>query len=293
MPVLKIKTRLVSFIIVLAVYIFSFFISFLVFNLFNNIHILLASLLADIAATLVVWVFGIIFGNSSLYDPYWSVAPLIIIPFWILSAGIAFSIFEILLFTAIFLWGIRLTFNWAKRWKGLAHEDWRYIKLKKDNPRLWLLTNLMGINLMPTLIVFIALLPAYFGIVSKESLNILAIIGFIISIASVFIQAVSDFQMDLFKKNKPFSNEFIDRGLWRYCRHPNYYAEVLFWWGIWILQMGINPKIWMTIIGPIVVTTLFIFISIPMMEKHILSSKPSYSVYQRQVAMFIFWFRTK
>lgn len=293
MPVLKIKTRLVSFIIVLAVYIFSFFISFLVFNLFNNIHILLASLLADIAATLVVWVFGIIFGNSSLYDPYWSVAPLIIIPFWILSAGIAFSIFEILLFTAIFLWSIRLTFNWAKRWKGLAHQDWRYIKLKKDNPRLWFLTNLIGINLMPTLIVFIALLPAYFGIVSKGSLNILTMLGFTISIASVFIQAASDFQMDLFKKNKPFSNEFIDRGLWRYCRHPNYFAEVLFWWGIWILQMGINPKIWMTIIGPIVVTILFIFISIPMMEKHILSSKPSYSVYQRQVAMFIFWFRTK
>ena len=293
MPVLKIKTRLVSFIIVLAVYIFSFFISFLVFNLFNNIHILLASLLADIAATLVVWVFGIIFGNSSLYDPYWSVAPLIIIPFWILSAGIAFSIFEILLFTAIFLWSIRLTFNWAKRWKGLAHQDWRYIKLKKDNPRLWFLTNLIGINLMPTLIVFIALLPAYFGIVSKGSLNILTMLGFTISIASVFIQAVSDFQMDLFKKNKPFSNEFIDRGLWRYCRHPNYFAEVLFWWGIWVLQMGINPKIWMTIIGPIVVTILFIFISIPMMEKHILSSKPSYSVYQRQVAMFIFWFRTK
>lgn len=293
MPVLKIKTRLVSFIIVLAVYIFSFFISFLVFNLFNNIHILLASLLADIAATLVVWVFGIIFDNSSLYDPYWSVAPLIIIPFWILSAGIAFSIFEILLFTAIFLWGIRLTFNWAKRWKGLAHQDWRYIKLKKDNPRLWFLTNLIGINLMPTLIVFIALLPAYFGIVSKGSLNILTMLGFTISIASVFIQAASDFQMDLFKKNKPFSNEFIDRGLWRYCRHPNYYAEVLFWWGIWILQMGINPKIWMTIIGPIVVTILFIFISIPMMEKHILSSKPSYSVYQRQVAMFIFWFRAK
>jgi steroid 5-alpha reductase family enzyme len=293
MPVLKIKTRLVSFIIVLAVYIFSFFISILVFNLFNNIHILLSSLLADIAATLAVWFFGIIFDNSSLYDPYWSVAPLVIIPFWILSAGTSFSLFEILLFTAIFLWGIRLTFNWAKRWKGLSHQDWRYIKLKKDNPRLWFLTNLIGINLMPTLIVYMALIPAYFGIVSKGSLSILAIVGFIISIASVFIQAISDFQMDLFKKNRLFPNEFINSGLWRYCRHPNYFAEVLFWWGIWILQVGINPKIWMTIIGPVVVTILFIFISIPMMEKYILSSKPSYSVYRSQVAMFIPWFRIK
>jgi steroid 5-alpha reductase family enzyme len=205
MAIRKIKTRLVSFIIVLAVYIFSFFISFLVFNLFNNIHILLATLLSDVAVTLVVWVFGIIFSNSSLYDPYWSVAPLIIVPFWIFSAGNSFSLFEILLFTAIFLWGIRLTVNWAKRWKGLSHQDWRYIKLKKDNPRLWFLTNLIGINLMPTLIVFMALIPAYFGIVSEGTLSILTIMGFAICVASVFIQAVADFQMDLFKKNSNYS----------------------------------------------------------------------------------------
>jgi steroid 5-alpha reductase family enzyme len=293
MSLLKIKTRSVSFIIVLAVYVFSFFISFLVFNLFDNIHILISTLLADIAATLIVWIFGTMFGNSSLYDPYWSVAPLIIIPFWIVSAGISFSLFEILLFIAIFLWGIRLTINWANRWNGLAHEDWRYIKLKKDNPRLWLFTNLVGINLMPTLIVFVALLPAYFGITSESSINIMAIIGFAICIVSVIIQAISDFQMDLFKKSKPLYGKFIDRGLWRYSRHPNYFAEVLFWWGIWILQMGINPKAWITVIGPVIVTVLFVFISIPMMEKHILASNPSYSDYQKQVAMFIPWLRAK
>lgn len=293
MPALKLKTRLASFIIILAVYAVSFFISFLILKLFNNIHIILATLLADIAATLFVWILGIIFDNSSLYDPYWSVGPLIIIPFWILSAGTQFSISAILILTAIFLWGIRLTINWAKRWRGLAHQDWRYIKLKKDNPRLWFITNLIGINLMPTLIVFMALIPAYFGIISKGSINILAIIGFAICIASVFIQAVSDFQMDLFKKNISFSGEFIDRGLWRYSRHPNYFAEVLFWWGIWIMQMGFQPKMWMTITGPVVVTILFIFISIPMMEKHILSSRPSYKDYQQKVAMFIPWLRTK
>jgi len=289
----KIKTRSVSFIIVLAVYIFSFFISFLILNLFNSIHILLSTLLADIAATLIVWGFGIIFDNSSMYDPYWSVAPLIIVPFWIESSGISFSSFEILLFAAVFLWGIRLTANWAKRWRGLAHEDWRYVKLKKDNPGLWLFTNLVGINLMPTLIVFAALVPAYFGIAGKGVLSILSVIGFAICAASVLIQAVSDFQMDLFKKSKPLPGEFIDRGLWRYCRHPNYFAEVLFWWGIWIMQMGVNSNMWITITGPLVVTLLFIFISIPMMEKHILSSNPSYSEYQKKVGMFIPWLRTK
>ncbi len=293
MPVLKIKSRPVSFIIVLAIYVFSFYIGFLVFNLFDNIHMLLSYLLADMVSTLVVWIFGVIFNNSSLYDPYWSAAPLIIVPLWIFTSKTPFSIFNILLLTAIFLWGVRLTFNWAKRWRGFSHEDWRYVKLKNDNPGLWFLTNLIGINLMPTLIVFMALLPAYFGIVSVGPLSILSVSGFTICIISVFIQAASDFQMDLFKKNKPLSGEVINRGLWRYSRHPNYFAEVLFWWGIWIMQIGINPKIWITVIGPVIVTILFIFISIPMMEKHILSSKPSYSVYRRQVSMFLFWFRTK
>jgi len=293
MPVPKIKSRFVSFVIVLALYIFSFFIGFLVFKVFNNIHILLSYLLADIAATLIVWIFGVLFDNSSLYDPFWSVAPLILVPFWIFTVGNSFSLFNILLFAAIYIWGVRLTLNWARRWKGMTHEDWRYAKLKKDNPRLWFITNLVGINLMPTLIVFTALVPAYFAIVSADILRGLSVFGFVICIGSVFIQAVSDFQMDLFKKNKPTFPEFINRGFWRYSRHPNYFAEVLFWWGIWVMQMGVTSKMWITIIGPILVTALFIFISIPMMEKHILSSRPSYSVYRRQVPMFIFWFRSK
>ena len=293
MPVIKLKTRLASFIIILSVYAISFFISFLIIKLFNNIHIILVTLLADIAATLFVWVLGIVFNNSSLYDPYWSVAPLVIIPFWIFSAETQFSISAILIMTAIFLWGIRLTVNWAKRWRGLGHQDWRYIKLKKDNPRLWFITNLIGINVMPTLIVYIALISAYYGINSKGPINILSATGFVLCIASVLIQAVSDFQMDLFKKNMSGSGEFIDKGMWRYSRHPNYFAEVLFWWGIWIIQMGFQPKIWMTITGPVVVTILFIFISIPMMEKHILFSKPSYKYYQQRVSVFIPWFRAK
>ena len=292
MSVPKIKSRFFSFIIVLAIYIVSFAISFWVFGLFD-IHFLLSCLLADIAATLIIWGFGVILGNSSLYDPFWSVAPMVLIPFWIFTLKTSLSSFDMLLITAIFVWGIRLTFNWAKRWRGMPHEDWRYIKLKKNNPKLWFFTNLIGINLMPTLIVFTALIPAYFGIISERSSGFLSVLGFVICVFSIFIQTVSDIQMDIFKKNKSKSSEFIDSGLWRYSRHPNYFAEILFWWGIWVLQMGVNPGIWITVIGPVIVSALFIFISIPMMEKHILSSKPSYSAYRKRVSMLFFWFRAE
>ena len=294
-----VKSRITSFLLILAIYVLAFFIGLVVFNLFNNmhvfnnIHVLVSFFLADIAATLVVWGFGILFANSSVYDPYWSVAPIVILAFWMTTRGISFTITDILFLVAIIVWALRLTLNWAIRWKGLNHQDWRYVMLKEKSPRLWFLTNLIGINVMPTIIVFLALIPAYFGIGSEGTVNNLTVIGFSICVGAVLIQSFADKQMDFFRKNKSFKNQCIDKGLWRYSRHPNYFGEVSFWWGIWLMQMGVIPQIWVSVIGPVVMTLLFLFISIPMMEKYILTSKSSYSSYQKQVSMFIPWFRTR
>ena len=289
---IRVKSRIISFLLILAIYALAFFIGLFVFNLFNNMHVLVSFFLADIAATLVVWGFGILFANSSVYDPYWSVAPIVILAFWMTTRGISFTITDILFLVAIIVWAVRLTLNWAIRWKGLNHQDWRYVMLKEKSPRLWFLTNLIGINVMPTIIVFLALIPAYFGIGPEGTVNNLTAIGFAICIGSVLIQSFADKQMDFFRKNNSFKNQCIDKGLWRYSRHPNYFGEVSFWWGIWLMQMGVIPQIWVTVIGPAVMTLLFLFISIPMMEKYILTSKSSYSSYQKQVSMFIPWFRT-
>jgi len=257
----------------------------LVFKLSSNMHVLVSTFLADIATTLVVWGFGILFSNSSIYDPYWSVAPVVILLCWIIIKGVSFSVIDILFLVAVIVWGIRLTINWAIRWKGLHHQDWRYTMLKERSPRLWFFTNLIGINIMPTVIVFIALIPAYFGIGSERGVNSLNIIGITICIGAILIESIADLQMDLFIKGRSYKNQYIDQGLWRYSRHPNYFGEISFWWGIWLMQMGTAPQIWATVIGPILVTLLFIFVSIPMMEKHILTSIPTYSRYQKQVAV--------
>jgi len=296
---IRVKSRVISFLLILAIYALAFFIGLFVFNLFNNMNVfnnmpmLLSFFLADIAATLAVWGFGILFANSSVYDPYWSVAPIVILAFWMIIRGISFTITDILFLVAIIVWAVRLTLNWAIRWKGLNHQDWRYVMLKEKSPRLWFLTNLIGINVMPTIIVFLALIPTYFGTGSEEKVNSLTVIGFTICVGAVLIQSFADKQMDFFRKNKSFKNLCIDKGLWRYSRHPNYFGEVSFWWGIWLMQMGVIPQIWVTVIGPVVMTLLFLFISIPLMEKYILSSRASYSSYQMQVSMLIPWFRTR
>jgi steroid 5-alpha reductase family enzyme len=297
---IRIKSRTTSFLLILAMYVFAFLIGLFVFYIFtnihafNNMHILLRFFLADLAATLVIWGFGLLFANSSVYDPYWSITPAVILIFWVINKGMSFTIADILFLAAVIVWAVRLTLNWAIRWKGLNHQDWRYIMLKEKSPRLWFLTNLIGINVVPTVIVFLALIPVYFGIKSGGGLvRNLTVIGFLICIGAIFIQSFADKQMDFFRKNKLFMNQCIDRGLWRYSRHPNYFGEVLFWWGIWFMQMGIIPQMWATVIGPVAVTLLFLFISIPMMEKYILTSKTNYSRYKKQVSIFIPWFRIR
>ena len=111
----------------------------------------LALLLADVAATIITWGFGLVYENVSVYDPYWSVIPPVVFTIWAFYKA-CWTLPVILLLVAVWYWGIRLTGNWAHTFKGLAHEDWRYTKYRQTQVRpLFHLTNFLGLNMMPTL----------------------------------------------------------------------------------------------------------------------------------------------
>jgi steroid 5-alpha reductase family enzyme len=134
-------------------------------------------LLADIAATLVVWLFGIVLDNSSVYDPYWSVIPPIVIGGWILSLrperweGIAALGF------AVLFWALRLTRNWYRGWIDFSHQDWRYTMIRESRPNQWFLANLFGIHLLPTGIVFLQLTGVPTFLLNGPRLNVRIVIG--------------------------------------------------------------------------------------------------------------------
>jgi steroid 5-alpha reductase family enzyme len=116
---------------------------------------------ADVAATLIVYAFSMRLDNGSVYDPYWSVAPPLIALYWISHASTASGTRQVLVTALVFAWGIRLTYNWARSWPGLHHEDWRYLDLYAKAPK-WLIS-LTGVHLFPTIQVFLgclALVPA-------------------------------------------------------------------------------------------------------------------------------------
>src|SRR5437764_9198942 len=105
--------------------------------------------------------------NSSVYDPYWSVVPPVVAVAWTLSApdGLPTGavLRQIVVVTLVVIWAVRLTGNWAIGWHGLAQEDWRYIHLRDTtHGRLpWWLVSFGGIQMMPTLVVFIGMLPLW------------------------------------------------------------------------------------------------------------------------------------
>ena len=146
----------------------SFFIVFMVYALasavgiviyfFFPFHFAINLLIADIVATVFTFIFSLIFKNASVYDPYWSVQPIVIL----VSIAIftQLDILKIVLLCAVCLWGVRLTANWAYTFKNMQHQDWRYTMLAEKTKKFYPIINYLGIHMFPTLVVYACTLPA-------------------------------------------------------------------------------------------------------------------------------------
>jgi steroid 5-alpha reductase family enzyme len=279
--------RPLAFAVVAGAYLVAGLAALLVVLLTRGHHPVTIAFLADLAATLVVFLVSTAVGNASLYDPYWSVAPPIVVSAWALfSATGASGVRQVLVVGLLWLWGIRLTTNWAVSWRGLGHEDWRYVDIRaKTRGRLpWWLVNLTGIQLMPTLVVFLGLLAAWPAVaVGRHPLGLLDLVATVVTAAAITVEAVADRQVRRFAADPANRGRIADRGLWRWSRHPNYLGEIGVWWGVWLFGLAAAPHWWWTVIGPITMVALFAFVSVPLMDKRSLARRPAYAEHMRRV----------
>lgn len=243
-------------------------------------------LAADAAATLFIWIASYVFGNASIYDPYWSVQPIIILTLLMIQGG-SYDIGTILICAVILFWGIRLTANWAYTFKGLRRQDWRYDLIKEKTGRFYQIVNLLGIQLMPTFIVYLCTLPAAYYIVHRSTFHAASIIGLLVSLAGAVLQMAADIQMHAFRKSRADRSRLIRTGLWKYSRHPNYLGELLMWWGVYLTMLPSHRELWYLILGAAMNTLLFLFISIPMAEKHLAGYKEGYEEYRSATRMLL------
>lgn len=241
----------------------------------------------DLAATVVIFLFSILFNNSSIYDPYWSVVPPLILYYWFTGLGYPLPLPLVLLFAVVLLWSLRLTSNWVRDWNGMGHEDWRYVEFRERfGPWYWL-ASFGGIHLFPTLIVFLGLIPVWIAIQhTGDQLTLYQVAGLAVAMLGTLLELISDEQLRKFRRMKR-KGETIRSGLWKYSRHPNYLGEILFWTGLWIFGISSTDNYWWTIIAPLSMAAMFIFVSAPWMERKIIKNRPSYLEYRQEVPLLL------
>lgn len=248
--------------------------------------------LADLAATIVIFIFSVLTNNSSMYDPYWSVAPVVIALFWLLqpgSDGFA-NPRHVLIFVLLCLWAMRLTTNWALQWRGLGHEDWRYRDIRKQTGFFYWPVSFLGIHLMPTLLVFLGSLALWPTLSDRHTqLTWLDGVAALVTLTAVIMEGTADLQMRRFRSRPGSAQQVIPPGLWSVSRHPNYFGEVLFWWGLYLFVPLAYTTFWWVIVGPLAILLLFLSTSIPLMERHLLAGHPTYAEYQKRVSPFFPW----
>lgn len=252
----------------------------------DDLHPLVAVLIVDLVATLCIFIASLATRNSSLYDPYWSVVPPFIAWAFITRGDGTPALRALLLVGALSVWAVRLTTNWARGWSGLHHEDWRYVMLREKATVPGWLIDLSAVHLYPTMQVWVGCLGMYAALTLGDSpVGALDWIASGVVIAAAVLQFVADEQMRAHRATG--SPVPFEGGLWALSRHPNYFGEASMWWGVWLFGVAANPSSWWwTAVGPLTMTALLRFASVPMMDRRSVERRPGYdAIVQRLPAM--------
>ena len=237
---------------------------------------LFAGLAADAAATAIIFIFSMIYRNSSTYDPYWSAAPPILYLYWASRSADTGGVRTVLILSVTLLWSVRLTSNWIRDWPGLGHEDWRYREFRERFGRAYPVMSFLGIHLFPTFITGLGSLPVWAALSGAgRPPGLWDIIGTAAGFAAALLCFIADEQMR--KHRRSGRGGIMKGGLWSVSRHPNYLGEILFWFSLWFFALAASPSLWWTGAGALAMYLMFQFVSIPWMENKILKTRPGYA----------------
>ncbi|MHA2357571.1 MAG: DUF1295 domain-containing protein, partial [Candidatus Heimdallarchaeaceae archaeon] len=255
------------------------------YNLVSNPFYI--ALLVDCIATIVIWGFSIANNNSSIYDPYWVIAPPLLALGVIFSFGISashWSFRHIIIVACLFIWSARyhIFYKWTGWRTGLIHEDWRYEKMRSYPVPYWL-NSLLGMHLFPTVLVYFAFAPGILVLLipagQQNSFSVFDALGLITALSSILILFFADRQLQRYRSTEEYKKGGIFRnGLWKYSRHPNYFGEVLFW--VSMMFFGISAGLHITspvlvFVGPALMAIFFRFSSW-LMDVRSLERRPHY-----------------
>ncbi len=243
-------------------------------------------------AVLAVWQIAFFvaarFRRNDIADVIWGPGFLVAAGGAFYASSISFATLgaaEFAVLLCVAAWAVRLSAHIGKRFLGHG-EDTRYATWRKEWGSRWLMRSYLQVFLLQALFLFIISLPILRSIsLAPREFTFLVALGVALWIFGFMFESVADEQLRRFKSSPANKGRVMDQGLWSWSRHPNYFGEVVQWWGVFL--MAVEPGGWWLIVSPITITFLILKVSgIPMLEK-LMRERPGFQAYSRRTSLFL------
>lgn len=229
------------------------------------------------------WLTSVRLGDASIVDSLWSLMFLTatLVFLWAVPdagtrAGIVLAL--------VGVWALRLAAYITWRHWGKP-EDYRYQAIRRNNEPGFAWKSLYLVFGLQAVLAWIIVLPVLTAVTGKQPLGWLDVLGGVLWAIGFLFEAIGDAQLARFKADPANRGKVMDRGLWRYTRHPNYFGEFCCWWGIWLIALAAGG--WWTILSPLLLTFLLLKVSgVAMLEKDIGERRPDYRAYAARTNAF-------
>lgn len=251
-----------------------------------------ASLLIFVLVTLL-WGLSVLIKNVSIVDLFWGMGFVIVNAFYFFRIG-EFSSRSILLLILVSLWGLRLSIYLSLRNIGKG-EDFRYQQFRKDYgpKRYWWFSYFQTFLLQGALIMLVSLPLLGANLISQTAgFNVMDYLAVLVFLVGFAFEAGGDYQLARFKKNPNNKGKVLDKGFWKYTRHPNYFGDSAVWWSFGMFSIAAGS--YWTVLGSVIMTLLIIKVSgVALLEKSLKNTKPQYRDYIQKTNAFFPWFPKK
>jgi steroid 5-alpha reductase family enzyme len=247
----------------------------------------LAGLLVALGMMGLIWLASLWRRDASLVDRFWGFGFVLLAWFWWwLGSRDLLTLLPVVL---VSIWGVRLSLYLS--WRNWGHgEDYRYREMRAKHGGHFWWVSLFTVFSLQAVIMWVVAFPlfalAYGGLHLEGVLWVALAAGVLLWCVGLFFEAVGDWQLTRFKADPANRGKVMDRGLWRYTRHPNYFGDICVWWAFWLMSLPAGG--WWTAFGPALMTIAIIrFSGVSLLEKSLKDKKPEYADYVRRTNALI------
>lgn len=249
-----------------------------------DLTLFLYGLIIALFLPLLTWIVSLFKGDVSIVDSLWSLIFLALCLTWFLSYETT-TTRSVILLALVALWAIRLSayITWRNRGQG---EDARYQAMRRKHSPNFAIKSLFIVFLLQGLLAWIISLPLLAAITGSRPLNLIDALATALVLFGIVFESIADAQLAAFKSKPGSEGQVMDKGLWRYTRHPNYFGECCLWWGFYLFAVAAGG--WWSLLSPLLMTFLLLRVSgVTLLEKDIVERRPAYRDYIGHTNAFI------